>query len=130
MISVSGSLPEEGIGYPLWYYWASLVAQSVKNLSATQETPVGSLGWKDLLEESMATHSDILAWRIPWTEEHGGLQSMGSQRVRHDRETKHTHTHMINLTHLMLFLLELIIHVVFREGSVGDNIAKIFSFCI
>ena len=57
------------------------MAQSVKNLSAMQETPVGSLGWKDLLEESMATHSDILAWRIPWKEEHGGLQSMGSQTV-------------------------------------------------
>ena len=54
----------------------------VKNLPAMQETRVQSLGLKDTLEEGMATHSSILAWRIPWTEEPGGLQSMGSQRVR------------------------------------------------
>ena len=53
----------------------------VKNLPAMQETRVGSLGWVDTLEKEMATHSSILAWRIPWTEEPGGLQSMGSQRV-------------------------------------------------
>ena len=62
----------------------SLVAQTVKNLLAMQETWVQSLGWKDSLEESMATHSSILAWRIQWTEEPDGLQSVGSQRVRHD----------------------------------------------
>ena len=62
---------------------ASLVAQTVKNLPAMQETQVQSLGWKDPLEEGMATHSRILAWEIPWSEEPGGLQSMGSQRVRH-----------------------------------------------
>ena len=56
----------------------------VKNLSAMQETQVPSLGWEDLLEEGMATHSSILTWRIPRTEEPGGLQSMGSQRVGHD----------------------------------------------
>ena len=56
----------------------------VKNLPAMQETWVGSLGWEDLLEKEMATHYSILAWRIPWTEEPGGLQSMGSQRVRRD----------------------------------------------
>ena len=61
---------------------ASLVAQMVKNLPAVQETQVGSLGWEDPLEVEMATHSRILAWRIPWTEECGGLQSMGSQRIR------------------------------------------------
>ena len=64
--------------------WASLVAQSVKNLPAVQETRVQSLGWEDPLEKEMATHSNILAWKISWTEEPGGLQSMGSQRVRHD----------------------------------------------
>ena len=53
----------------------------VKNLPARQETWVGSLGWEDPLEEGMATHSSILAWRIPWTEEPGRLQSIGSQRV-------------------------------------------------
>ena len=63
---------------------ASLVAQLVKNLPAVQETQVGSLGWEDPLEKEMAAHSRILAWKISWTEEPGGLQSMGSQRVRHD----------------------------------------------
>jgi len=63
---------------------ASLVAQMVKNLLAMRETWVRSLGWEDPLEEGMATHSSILAWRIPWTEEPGGLLSMGSQRVGHD----------------------------------------------
>ena len=60
---------------------ASLVAQTVKNLPARQETRVQSLGWEDPLEKEMATHSSILAWEIPWTEEPGRLQSMGSQRV-------------------------------------------------
>ena len=61
---------------------ASLVAQIVKNLPTMQETRVQSLGWEDPLEK--ATHSSILAWRIPWTEEPGELQSTGSQRVGHD----------------------------------------------
>jgi len=56
----------------------------VKNLPAVQETRVASLGWEDSPEKGMATHSSILAWEIPWTEELGGLQSMGSQIVRHD----------------------------------------------
>ena len=60
----------------------SLVAQMVKNLPAMQETGVLSLGQEDPLREEMATHSSILAWRIPWTEEAGGLWSVGSQRVR------------------------------------------------
>ena len=60
------------------------MAQKVKNLHAMQETLVRLLGWEDPLEEGMATHSSILAWRIPQTEEPGGLQSMGSQRVGHD----------------------------------------------
>ena len=64
--------------------WASLVVQMVKNSPATQETQVQSLGREDPLEEEVATHSRILAWRIPWTEESGGPQSMGSQRVRPD----------------------------------------------
>ena len=65
-------------------YWASLVAQTVKNLPAMQEMGVQSLGQEDPLEKGRATHSSILAWKIPWTEEPGGLQSMGSQRVRHN----------------------------------------------
>ena len=62
---------------------ASLVAQTVKNLPAMQET-CRSLGWGDPLEKGMATYSSILAWRIPWSVEPGGLQSIGLQRVRHD----------------------------------------------
>ena len=58
--------------------------QTVKNLPAMQETRVQSLGWEDPLEKVMATHSSLLAWRIPWIEEPGGLQSMGWQRVRQD----------------------------------------------
>ena len=60
------------------------MAQTVKRLSATQETWVRSLDWEDPLEEEMAAHSSILAWKIPWTAEPGRLLSMGSQRVGHD----------------------------------------------
>ena len=60
------------------------MAQLVKNLSTMQETWARSLGWEDSLEEEMATHSSILAWEILWTEEPGGLQSLGSQRVGHN----------------------------------------------
>ena len=63
---------------------ASLVTQMVKNLPAMQGTLVQLLGQEDPLEKEIATHSSMLAWKIPWTEEPGGLQSMGSQRVRHD----------------------------------------------
>ena len=69
--------PDESCG-------ASLVAQSVKSLPAMQETWVQSLGQEDHLEKEMATQSSILAWRIPWTEESGELQSTESQRIRHD----------------------------------------------
>ena len=55
-----------------------------KNLPAKQETQIGSLGWEDPLEKEIVSHSSILAWEIPWTEELGGLESMGSQRVGHD----------------------------------------------
>ena len=69
---------------------SSLVAQMVKNLPAVQETQVPSLGWGDSLEKGMAIHFSILAWRIVWTEEPGGLQSMGLQRVpQHNQATKH-----------------------------------------
>ena len=74
--SIKGS--RETLGFPL--------AQTVKNLPAMQETHVQSLSWKDPLEKEMATHSSILAWAIPWTEEPGRLQSIGSQRVIHDLE--------------------------------------------
>ena len=72
---------------------ASLVAQRIKRLPAMQETQARSLGWEDPLEKEMATHSSILAWRIPWTEEPDGLRSMGSQRVGHDWATSlHFHS--------------------------------------
>ena len=77
--------------------WSSLVAQMVKNPPAVQETWVQSLGWEDPLEEGMATHSSLLAWKTPWTEELGGLWYMGSQRVRHNWATKHTR---FNLTEI------------------------------
>ena len=64
--------------------WSSLVAQTVKHLLTMWETRVRSLGWQDPLEKEMATHSSILAWKIPWTEKRDRLQSMGSQRVGHD----------------------------------------------
>ena len=67
MIPGSGRCAGEGIGYPLQYSWASLVAQLVKNPPAMWETWVQFLGWENPLEKGKATHSSILAWRIPWT---------------------------------------------------------------
>ena len=67
---------------------SSLVAWTVKCLPTMQETRVRSLGWKDSLEKEMATHSSIHAWKIPWTEEPGGLQSISLQRVRHNLVTQ------------------------------------------
>ena len=64
--------------------WSSLLAQAVKNLPTMRETWVPSLGPEDPLEEEMVTHSTVLAWRIPWKEEPGGIQSMESQRVRYN----------------------------------------------
>ena len=72
----SGSSPGEGIGYPLEYSWASLVAQTAKNQPAIPEMWVQSLGWEDPLEKERATHSNILAWRIPWTEEPSVLHTV------------------------------------------------------
>ena len=69
------------MGRPLW---ASLVAWTVKRLPTMQETRVQSLGREDPLEKELGTHSSIHAWKSPWTKEPGGLQFMGSQRVRHD----------------------------------------------
>ena len=68
LIPRSGRSPGEGIGYPLQFSWASLVAQLVKNLPAMRGTWVQSLGWEDPLEKGKATHSSILAWRVPWAE--------------------------------------------------------------
>ena len=84
MIPRLGRSTGEGIGYPFQYSWASLMVQMVKNPPAMWETWVQSLSPEDSLEKGMATHSSILAWRIPRTEEPGGLVSTGSQRVGHD----------------------------------------------
>ena len=91
--SIPGSerSPREGNGYPLPYSWASLVAQLVKNPPAMWETWVRSLGWEYPLEEGMATHSSIPAWRIPWTEEPGGLQSTG---CKESDTTERLHLHL------------------------------------
>ena len=74
-----GRSPGEGISYPLQYSWASLMTQMIKNPLAMWNTWVQSLGWEDPLEEGMATHSDILAWRIPWTQEPGGYSPWGHE---------------------------------------------------
>ena len=66
--------------------WTSLVAPTVRHLPTTWETQVQSLGWEDPLEKEMATHSNTLAWKIPWMEEHGRLQSLGLLRVGHERD--------------------------------------------
>ena len=79
MIPGLGRSPGEGVGYPLQYSWASLVAQLGKNLPAMRETWIQSLGWEDPLENGKATHTSLLAWRIPWT-----IQSLELQRVEHD----------------------------------------------
>ena len=80
-----------------------MVAQMVKNLPEMQETWVQSLGQKVPLEKEMATHSSLLAWRIPWTREPGGLQSIWLQRVRHDRATN-TFTFIHTVQHLAFIL--------------------------
>ena len=80
-----GRAPGKGISYPLQYSWVFLVAQLVKNPPARQETWVQYLGWEDPLEKGKATHSSILAWRIPWIPRIPFLgQSMESQRVGHN----------------------------------------------
>ena len=85
LIPGSGRSPGEGIGYPLQYSWASLVAQLVKNLPAIRETWVRSLGLEDPLEKGKASHYSILAWRIPWLYSLGGIggrSRRGRQRMR------------------------------------------------
>ena len=94
MIPGLGRSPGEGIGYSLQYSWASLVAQMVKNLPEMQETWVQSLGWEDPLEESMATQSSMLAWRIPmdrgawWATVHGCTELHTTKRSTGRREDK------------------------------------------
>ena len=84
----------------------TLVAQMVKNPPAMRETWVQFLGWENPREEEMATHSSILAWRIPWTEEPGGPQSVGSQRVRYHRATKSSTRVFISYSFLLWFIVK------------------------
>jgi len=79
----------KAMGLPRWYSGK----ESAHQCKETQKMQIQSLVWKETLGEGMATHSRVLAWRIPWTEEHGGLQSMGSQRVRHDWAAGHARRH-------------------------------------
>ena len=106
-----------------------LVAQTVKNLPATQETWVWSLGLEDPLKKGVATHYSILAWRMPWTEEPGGLQSMGSQRVGHDWATNTTTTTVWSLAlsslsglcttlQTITFLKNLLISILYLKASI------------
>ena len=83
--------------YNLAWVWASPVTQMVKNLPAMWETRVQSPGWEDPLEKGMTTHSNILAWGIPWIEEPGGLQSMGCQRVGHNWATNASGLSLVGL---------------------------------
>ena len=80
----SPALQADSLPADFYQLVTSLMAQTVKRLPTLPETWVQSLGWEDLLEKEMATHSSILAWRIPWVEEPGRLQSMRLQRVRHN----------------------------------------------
>jgi len=90
----------------------SLVAQMVKCLSTMRETRVLSLGWEDPLEKEMAIHSSTIAWKIPWTEEPGRLQSMGSQRVRHDWATSRSRSftlHQSSISRVTIYSLDVLL---------------------
>ena len=78
-------------------YLTSLVAQTVKPLSTMRETQVRSLGWEDPLEKEMAIHSSTIAWKIPWTEEPGRLQSMGTRKESDTTERLRVHVHSFNI---------------------------------
>ena len=96
---------------------ASLAAQTVQNLPATQETWIQSLDREHPVEKGMATHSSILAWRIPWTKKSGGLQFMGSQRVRHNWMNYHRYIHSKN------YMRYSTLH--YKIGSALDDFAQL-----
>ena len=104
-IAGSGISPREGIGYPLQYSWASLVVQLVKNTSAMRETWVWSLNLKDPLEEGIATHSSILAWRIPM-DKGAWRASPWGHGVGHDWATKHGTAHGNSILHFLSTILK------------------------
>ena len=90
-----------------FHFGLPVVAQTVKNLPVVRESQVRSLGWEDPLEKEIATHSSILAWKFPCTEEPGGLQSMGSSRVGHDWAIN-THSHAIGTCFLSYMFTQLV----------------------
>ena len=109
-------------------YWASLVAQMVKNLPATQETWVQSLGWEDPLEKGMATHCSILAWRIPWTEEPGRLYSLWGHKesARTEQLTLLDYLVMLSRYHTEDALVEMSAHQVEVEGQLPSIVKSYF----
>ena len=112
--------------YTFSLYLASLVAQTVKRLPAMWETRVWFLGWEDPLEEEMATHSSTLSWKIPWTEEPGGLQSMRSQKSR-TRLNDFTFFLIYTLSHF--FLLSIFAHSkIFINDLLYGNYLTFISF--
>ena len=113
MISIMGTYLFLDADPPPWR--ASLVAQTVKNLPAMWKTWVQSLGWEGCLEKGMVVHLSILAWRIPRKEEPGGLQSMGSETVGHDRVIN-THTHLYGTILLVDFTCSFVISSLLSLG--------------
>ena len=121
-----GGLPSMG-SHRVGHDWSDLAAAAaaasgsvVKNLPLMQEMWVWSPGWEDPLQEEMATHSSILAWKIPWTEEPGGLQSIGSQRVRYKWVAEHVHTqNNVNKFYFLMPFLETFIstHISVRNAQ-------------
>ena len=124
----------------IYIYFIEIVAQTGKNLPMTQEIEprVQSWGREDALEKGMATHSSILAWKVPWTEEHGELQSMGLQRVGHDWATNiHTHTELTysvsstqqddSVVHIHI-IFEIIFHFRLLQGIDCSSLCYAVSF--
>ena len=112
---------------PKAHQWASLVAQRVKRLPAMRESWVPPLGWEDPLEKEMTTYSSILAWEIPWTEEPGGHQSMGSQRVGHDWATKHSVRSKFIMSLILKNFFEIVFLYSWHRWSPGLH--RLFSGC-
>ena len=125
MIPGSGRCPGEGIGYPLQYSWASLVAQTVKNPPTMWETWVWSLGWEDPLEEALQPTPVFLPGESSWTEKPGGLQFMGSRRVGQDGTTKNSKYNTSN-RYLLLFLI-MANNTAIHSGTYPRNLRIIFN---
>ena len=120
----------------LWVSRASLVAQTVKNLPAMQDiwVPslgwwVWSLGWEDPLEEEMATHSSILAWRIPWTEEPGRIQFMASQRFGHDWAMNTFSDSGDFMSHVCILPISISLVLYVRRSWTGDHAPRVLVCC-